>query len=123
MEEQEKKQINSEEAASDKAAAKATDIEIPQSVTTHLALPIEMKDGSGRVVKTIKSVTLRRPKVRDRLVVSKKGGDVVVREFNLICLLSGLTDEELHEMDCADYGEVEESLGKLQYLPGDESDE
>lgn len=51
----------------------------------------------------LKTVELRRPKVRDLQIAEANAGDDFSKTINLICSLSMLSPEEVAEMDGGDY--------------------
>jgi hypothetical protein len=59
----------------------------------------------GREVKTLK---LRRPKVKDQRNAEKAAGDDAGRELNLFAALTGVNPEDLEELDMKDYGKLQE---------------
>lgn len=60
--------------------------------------------------KDIKEITLRRPKVRDRLAVERMGQSDAEKEVALIANLADLPKETIEELDLADYNKIQEVL-------------
>ena len=56
---------------------------------------------------TIFELTLRRPKVRDRLAVEKFGNNDAEKEVALIANLAGIPREAVEELDLADYAKIQ----------------
>jgi hypothetical protein len=53
---------------------------------------------------------LRRPKVRDRLLVEKGSGSDAEKEVNFIANLAAITPEDVQEIDLRDYAKIQEVL-------------
>jgi len=60
--------------------------------------------------KDIQEITLRRPKVRDRLAVERMGQSDAEKEVALIANLADLPKETIEELDLADYNKIQEVL-------------
>ena len=60
--------------------------------------------------KDIQEITLRRPKVRDRLAVERMGQSDAEKEVALIANLADLPKEAIEELDLADYNKIQEVL-------------
>jgi len=60
--------------------------------------------------KDIQEITLRRPKVRDRLAVERMGLSDAEKEVALIANLADLPKETIEELDLADYNKIQEVL-------------
>jgi len=60
--------------------------------------------------KDIQKITLRRPKVRDRLAVERMGQSDAEKEVALIANLADLPKETIEELDLADYNKIQEVL-------------
>lgn len=60
--------------------------------------------------KEIKTVELRRPKVKDLKVAAKVGKDAMDQETILIANLADLPIDVVEEMDLADYTALQEKL-------------
>lgn len=58
----------------------------------------------------IQEITLRRPKVRDRLAVERMGQSDAEKEVALIANLADLPKEIIEELDLADYNKIQEVL-------------
>ena len=56
-----------------------------------------------------KKVKMREPKVRDMRIVSKYT-DEVEKEINLVANLTGLTPDEIDELNMNDYGKLQQGL-------------
>jgi len=69
-----------------------------------LKYPIEV-DGV-----TVSVLSLRRPRVRDRLAAEKLGKSDAEKEIALIALLAEIPHEALHELDMGDYSAVQQAL-------------
>jgi len=63
-------------------------------------------------------LTMRRPKVRDEIVLSKSKGDDADKELGYIASLCEVAPEDLHELDSADYQRL---LGQLADFRGAKS--
>jgi hypothetical protein len=61
-----------------------------------------------------RKITMRPPKVRDMRAVSKIE-DKVERELTLISNLTGLSPDELDELDFKEYKKLQEALGGFLY--------
>lgn len=85
------------------------------TIRVPLKFPIELEDDLGGKApgNMLSEVTLRRPKVQDRLRVNQKSSKAVEVEFHLISLLSGVPDYALEQMDLEDYETIQENLGKF----------
>lgn len=59
---------------------------------------------------SIFELTLRRPKVRDRLAVERSGNNDAEKEVALIANLAGIPKEAVEELDLADYAKIQEAL-------------
>ena len=55
-------------------------------------------------------IILRRPKVKDRLIVERMGNNDAEKEVALIANLSGLPKEAIEEIDLRDYAVIQEHL-------------
>lgn len=55
-------------------------------------------------------VILRRPKVKDRLIVERMGTNDAEKEVALIANLSGLPKEAIEEIDLSDYAQIQTVL-------------
>lgn len=55
-------------------------------------------------------LTLRRPKVRDRLAVERMGTNDAEKEVALIANLADIPREAVEEIDLADYAKIQEVL-------------
>lgn len=58
----------------------------------------------------ISELTLRRPKVRDRLAVERMGNSDAEKEVALIANLASISREAVEEFDLADYNKLQEAL-------------
>ena len=83
------------------------------TVTATLTHPIEV-DG-----KTIASITLRRPLVRDLIAAERQPGDVA-QDASVLSACSGLSFEAVGRMDAGDYARImaEAELGFFSALAG-----
>ncbi len=59
----------------------------------------------GRI---ISEISLRRPKVKDQIVAEKAADNGPEREITILANLSGLTPNDIQELDVADYARVQE---------------
>nr|BDD44928.1 hypothetical protein 8 [Coxiellaceae bacterium] len=59
---------------------------------------------------TLTEISLRRPKVRDRLAVERLGNSDADREVALIANLAELPPATIEELDLADYARVQGAL-------------
>lgn len=66
----------------------------------------------------ISELTLRRPKVRDRLAVERLGNTDAEKEVALIANLADIPKDAVEELDLADYGKIQEALQGF-LLPSD----
>lgn len=58
----------------------------------------------------ISELTLRRPKVRDRLAVERLGTNDAEKEVALIANLADIPKDAVEELDLADYAKIQEAL-------------
>ncbi len=58
----------------------------------------------------ISELTLRRPKVRDRLAVERLGTNDAEKEVALIANLADIPKDAVEESDLADYAKIQEAL-------------
>ena len=58
----------------------------------------------------VSEITLRRPKVRDRLAVERMGNSDAEKEVALIANLASISREAVEELDLADYSQIQEVL-------------
>ncbi|UJQ20359.1 phage tail assembly protein [Wolbachia endosymbiont of Delia radicum] len=58
----------------------------------------------------VSELTLRRPKVRDRLAVERMGNSDAEKEVALIANLASISREAVEEFDLADYNKIQEVL-------------
>ncbi|WP_264954047.1 phage tail assembly protein [Wolbachia endosymbiont (group A) of Endotricha flammealis] len=58
----------------------------------------------------LSELTLRRPKVRDRLAVERMGNSDAEKEVALIANLASISREAVEEFDLADYNKIQETL-------------
>ena len=72
--------------------------------TIKLTTPITMNGTQ------IAEVTLRRPKVRDRLAVERMGTTDAEKEVALIANLTELSKDTISELDLLDYSLIQEAL-------------
>ena len=61
----------------------------------------------------IVALTLRRPKVRDRLIAEKSQGSEVEKEIRLIANLCEVAPDCIENLDMADYMACQETLGSF----------
>jgi hypothetical protein len=66
----------------------------------------------------ISELTLRRPKVRDRLAVERLGTNDAEKEVALIANLADIPKDAVEELDLADYAKIQEALQGF-LLPSD----
>jgi hypothetical protein len=59
---------------------------------------------------TLKEISLRRPKVRDRLVVDRMTVSDAEKEILLIANLAEISREAIEEIDLADYANIQKVL-------------
>ncbi|MFT4327272.1 MAG: phage tail assembly protein [Wolbachia pipientis] len=55
----------------------------------------------------VSELTLRRPKVRDRLAVERMGNSDAEKEVALIANLASISREAVEELDLADYSKIQ----------------
>lgn len=58
----------------------------------------------------VKSIKMRRPKVRDMLAVSKVPGQDDEKELQLLSNLCELPPDSMKDLDMADYGKIQETF-------------
>lgn len=58
----------------------------------------------------VSEVSLRRPKVRDRLAVERMGTNDAEKEVALIANLADIPREAVEDLDLADYAKIQEVL-------------
>ncbi len=58
----------------------------------------------------VSEITLRRPKVRDRLAVERMSNNDAEKEVALIANLASISREAVEELDLADYGKIQAAL-------------
>lgn len=73
-------------------------------MSEHLTLKHPFTTASGKV---ISELTLRRPKVRDLKAAQNYGASEAAQEIGLLAIVTGLTAEDVEEMDLADYGQLQ----------------
>jgi hypothetical protein len=66
----------------------------------------------------ISELTLRRPKVRDRLAVERLGNSDAEKEVALIANLADIPKDAVEDLDLADYAKIQEVLQGF-LLPSD----
>ncbi len=66
----------------------------------------------------ISELTLRRPKVRDRLAVERLGNSDAEKEVALIANLADIPKDAVEELDLADYAKIQEAFQGF-LLPSD----
>jgi hypothetical protein len=66
----------------------------------------------------ISELTLRRPKVRDRLAVERLGNSDAEKEVVLIANLADIPKDAVEDLDLADYAKIQEALQGF-LLPSD----
>jgi CRISPR/Cas system CSM-associated protein Csm5 (group 7 of RAMP superfamily) len=59
---------------------------------------------------TYETITIRRPKVRDRLVVERMKKTDAEKEISMIANLAEVSVDVIEEMDLADYAKIQEVL-------------
>ncbi|HGS5314514.1 phage tail assembly protein [Vibrio artabrorum] len=57
--------------------------------------------------KEYKTLTMRRPKVRDQLIADKQNNTAADKEVHLLSLLAGVDTSVIQELDMTDYEEVQ----------------
>ena len=72
-------------------------------VKIELKYPIKMDGAEVSVLR------LRRPKVRDMLAVEKSGEHDAEKEIQLFANLCEVKAEDLHDLDMADYGQLQKA--------------
>jgi hypothetical protein len=58
----------------------------------------------------VHELSLRRPKVRDRLIVEKSNASDAEKEVNFIANLASITSEDVQEIDLQDYANIQDAL-------------
>lgn len=64
---------------------------------------------------------LRRPKVRDRLIVDKMNASDAEKEIALVANLAELSREAVEELDLADYAQIQKELQDFLLSPATNS--
>lgn len=72
--------------------------------------------------KEIKSLSVRRPKVRDNLIADKQNKLDADKEVHLMALLSGVDTEVIHELDMEDYSAMQAVLKGFRKKPEGSND-
>lgn len=62
---------------------------------------------------SINCLTLRRPKVRDRLIADKSAGDMQEKEICFLANLCEVTPSLIEELDLSDYIRLQETLNNF----------
>ena len=75
------------------------------TVDVILAFPIRRDDDT-----TIDKITVRRPKVRDRMDVQRSKDSDPDKELKLVAKVTDLSPNEVEELDVADYAYIQEVL-------------
>ncbi|ECA8972920.1 phage tail assembly protein [Salmonella enterica subsp. enterica serovar Omuna] len=83
------------------------------SMTVTLSRPFEI---NGAKVETI---TVREPKLRDRILFSKDKGDVEEKTARMLARLANLNIEDIYALPSCDYMKMEEAFNELVKTPGD----
>jgi hypothetical protein len=65
----------------------------------------------------LKEISLRRPKVRDRLVVDRMTVSDAEKEILLIANLAEISREAIEEIDLADYANIQKVLQSFLLVP------
>ena len=58
----------------------------------------------------VQKLTMRRPRVRDRLIAEKDSGSEVEKEIRLIANLCEMAPQHIELLDMADYAKLQECL-------------
>ena len=75
-----------------------------ETASVKLHFPIQVNG------KAIEELSLRRPKVRDRLAVEKMNGAEAEKEIRFIANLCEVAPSDIEELDMSDYVRVQEAL-------------
>jgi hypothetical protein len=69
----------------------------------------------------LKEIFMRRPKVRDRLIVDKMTASDAEKEILLIANLAEISREAIEEIDLADYAKIQKVLQSFLFTAQDMS--
>lgn len=83
------------------------------SMTVTLSRPFEI---NGTTVETI---TVREPKLRDRILFSKDKGDAEEKTARMLARLANLNIEDIYSLPSCDYMKMEEAFNELVKTPTD----
>ena len=86
-----------------------------KTVALKLEYPVE------HAGKTIETLAIRRPKVRDNMIAGKKEDDAD-KEITLMSMLAGVDDTVIHEMDMIDYSAFQKVIVDFRKKPTSESE-
>jgi len=82
----------------------------------HLDYPVQMGAAADPAA-TVSAITLKKPKVRDILAVSKQGGNADERQIRLMAVVSGQMPSLLEELYASDWERLSSAFEELRYPP------
>ncbi|KAB7896017.1 hypothetical protein ASE93_12285 [Serratia sp. Leaf50] len=80
--------------------------------TITLYSPLTLENGSE-----LKTVTMREPLVRDRLVYAKDRGTEEAREARMLALLCGINDNDMESLTAADMIQLQDTFNNFMLPP------
>ncbi|HGX2780432.1 TPA: phage tail assembly protein [Escherichia coli] len=83
------------------------------SMTVTLSRPFEINGV------TVETITVREPKLRDRILFSKDKGDAEAKTARMLARLANLNIEDIYSLPSCDYMKMEEAFNELVKIPTD----
>ncbi|HFP5351387.1 TPA: phage tail assembly protein [Escherichia coli] len=83
------------------------------SMTVTLSRPFEINGV------TVETITVREPKLRDRILFSKDKGDAEEKTARMPARLANLNIEDIYSLPSCDYMKMEEAFNELVKIPTD----
>ncbi|MEB5674123.1 phage tail assembly protein [Escherichia coli] len=83
------------------------------SMTVTLSRPFEINGV------TVETITVREPKLRDRILFSKDKGDAEEKTARMLARLANLNIEDIYSLPSCDYMKMEEAFNELVKTPAD----
>ncbi|EES3796557.1 TPA: phage tail assembly protein [Escherichia coli] len=83
------------------------------SMTVTLSRPFEINGV------TVETITVREPKLRDRILFSKDKGDAEEKTARMLARLANLNIEDIYSLPSCDYMKMEEAFNELVKIPTD----
>ncbi|MEX3086129.1 phage tail assembly protein [Escherichia coli] len=83
------------------------------SMTVTLSRPFEINGA------TVETITVREPKLRDRILFSKDKGDAEEKTARMLARLANLNIEDIYSLPSCDYMKMEEAFNELVKTPTD----